>query len=571
MGCMGMIPISLLKMSDYVSSAGSKRRRYNRPYNTQSETPAYYGPRNSDEAIAKNRKRGMAISMKMNSKYPYHEYGRSYTKRGSDENLAYFGPSYKEANDEQKGNRRNYGYIGRGKYSFGKFAKGVGQAFRTGRQIINTGSKIAKVVGSGLYTGRGLYSGNNLIEGARPSMQFSSPNDETQSLILSHCEYIGDIFGPESAAFSNTKYELNPGLIQNFPFLAQFAVNFEEYEFIQLLFEFHSTVDSSSTSNTAGNTGTIIMATNYRSDAALFVNKEEMIQYHGGVSGRLTEALVHGVECDPSKVAFSNKFVRNKPIFGSDIKTYDHGIFQLAIQNTPTPFINQQVGELWVTYSVKLSKPKLFSSLQLAETEYRKLSHGSNVTLLNTWGDQPLYGAANNFLPKVSSIYDYGGNGRMKVTMPADASGVFSIELHMEGTGMPYTDHNPAISYFGNCTPFRDIYGVFYPNQTTAPNQTLCPGDAAMTGHSAHRSLTVHFRTQAATGGVDNAVTFRPFGNLTHEAATTGTLKQCYIVIKEIGSMFSISEKLSYPRWVTEQGAIVEPHPVPLVTDPDIN
>lgn len=53
------------------------------------------------------------------------------------------------------------------------------------------------------------------------------------------------------------------------------------------------------------------MATNYNASAQPFSDKESMIQYHGGISRRMTEKLVHGVECDPKKSSGSEgKYTR---------------------------------------------------------------------------------------------------------------------------------------------------------------------------------------------------------------------------------------------------------------------
>lgn len=217
------------------------------------------------------------------------------------------------------------GYIGRGKF-FRNLEK-MGNWFLI-KGIFRMFSAYDQIKGQGLYMGRGVYDFNNFIDGGRLSMQFSSFNDESQLLILCYMEYIADVYGPSSGVFDNIIYQINPGLTANFPFLAQFAVNFEEYELIQMVFEFYLIIDLVASFNSSGNTGIICMVTNYRADAQPFVNKEEMIQYHGGVSGRVTEKLVHGVECDPDKLADSVKFVRNKLLGpGGDIKTYDHGIF----------------------------------------------------------------------------------------------------------------------------------------------------------------------------------------------------------------------------------------------------
>ncbi len=94
------------------------------------------------------------------------------------------------------------------------------------------------------------------------------------------------------------------------------------------------------------------MATNYNASAQPFSDKESMIQYHGGISRRMTEKLVHGVECDPKKSSGSEgKYTRVGLPVGQDLKTYDLGLFQIAFQNVPSAFFYQQVGELWVSYT----------------------------------------------------------------------------------------------------------------------------------------------------------------------------------------------------------------------------
>ena len=64
---------------------------------------------------------------------------------------------------------------------------------------------------------------------------------DNQEVIINHCEYLQDVYGPADAKFTNNELDLNPGLLENFPFLAQIAANYEEYEFIQLMFHFKIT------------------------------------------------------------------------------------------------------------------------------------------------------------------------------------------------------------------------------------------------------------------------------------------------------------------------------------------
>jgi hypothetical protein len=108
--------------------------------------------------------------------------------------------------------------------------------------------------------------------------------------------------------------------------------------------------------------GTIIIATQYNANDAPFSSKQDMMEYAGRVSGKVSQGVVHGVECDPAQMSGSiGKYTRSGPAPpGEDVKTYDLGTVNVATANTPAAFNNQAVGELWVSYTVELRKPKFF-------------------------------------------------------------------------------------------------------------------------------------------------------------------------------------------------------------------
>ena len=320
--------------------------------------------------------------------FPMRSYGRTYTEPSA-ETLQHYGEQWATATDQQRLNRQNNKYFGRGLYSgrggffgdLGKWAgRGIGSLFgKRGKEIggrigysagelggtfVPGGSALSKL------SGRGTYTTNSLIQGlgdSRPSMSVSGGGDN-QDMIITHKEYLQDVYGPADSKFQNSGFSINPAIADNFPWLAQIAANYEEYEFEQLIFEFHSTVDASATNNNSGATGTIIMATNYNPDAPDFVSKEVMMQYHGANSGRVTDDMAHGVECEPTKNAGSAiRFTRsNVPQGNQSLKDFDLGKFQWAVVNIPDGFVNQQIGELWVHYSVKVSKPRLYSGVYRA-------------------------------------------------------------------------------------------------------------------------------------------------------------------------------------------------------------
>ena len=63
-----------------------------------------------------------------------------------------------------------------------------------------------------------------------------------------------------------------------------------------------------------------------------------MVTYYGSNSSKTTDNFVHGIECDPGKLSGSpGSYVRTNPILnGEDLKTYDHGNFQVATHDIPS-------------------------------------------------------------------------------------------------------------------------------------------------------------------------------------------------------------------------------------------
>lgn len=262
--------------------------------------------------------------------------------------------------------RRIYG---RGAYTIPGVMKSLasaGNAYASGGLTGLAGNVAHQAVSSGHHTpmhrpsiydwtGSGAYgSANQLVNASHPSSVFASAIGETNDVVIHHREYIMDIT-PNSSGFQTqyTAYQ-NPGLAASFPWLSQIAQYFEEYEFEQLLY----TVESMVTEGNTNASGTVIMCTQYNPTNAPFTNKAAMENYEHSQSFKVTEHAVHGVECDPAKRSGNpSEYIRVGPVpSGQDPKTYDLGIFQVATQGA---FPNLNIGELWVTYKVRLSKAKI--------------------------------------------------------------------------------------------------------------------------------------------------------------------------------------------------------------------
>jgi hypothetical protein len=200
-------------------------------------------------------------------------------------------------------------------------------------------------------TGMGAYkvNRNTLTNGQAP--QFG---DGTGTITFAHSEFLTDVRG--STAFTNTVIPINPGLFTSFPFLSALMVNFEQYEFLGLVFTFKSTSSNAlNSTNTA--LGSVIMSTNYDTLDTTFTNKQQMDAYMFTTSCQPSMSMMHPVECAPRMSTLTNMYIRTGAVpTGADQRFYDLGNFQLATVGMQATAV---IGELWVSYHVKMLKPKL--------------------------------------------------------------------------------------------------------------------------------------------------------------------------------------------------------------------
>lgn len=357
-------------------------------------------------------------------------------------------------------------------YSIGKLFRNI--VGKSGRKIRNAltdsiVSGIQNPQGAGLYTGMGLYSGqgrysrkkgrpirryksrrpytsrkrrwgNSLIarSGGKANATVTSVANETGDVIITHKEYLGDVYGP-TEAFNVLSFQLNPGIESSFPWLSQIAANYEEYQFNQLVFSYRSTVTDIGNSTT-GQCGTAIMATNYNPDEKPFYDKGQMLEYSHAMSCKTTESMDHGVECDPRKKNLTRLFVRSGPPSGTseNLKDYDTGKFQLAIANSPSAYANQSLGELWVYYSVLLSKPKLYTGRGNAVSRFQLVSQ-CNSTASANWPTCPMMlrspYALLNQKNNLRMLVTTNNTNLVTITWPANAGGAYRIRYIMTPRG----------------------------------------------------------------------------------------------------------------------------------------
>ena len=358
--------------------------------------------------------------------------------------LLRYGRSWKSASQAQKANRAADRYFGRGRYRrYRKRRRGLvrrrrrrwrGRGLYHGRggfwgdlwkatktpllNVAQAGLGAIPVVGSDAASafsklrtagGWGSYEtrSNQLVSGA--GNQFEAPSfsevDDTGAITISHREFIGNVYGPSAGKpFETQTWDLNPGIEQTFPWLAQIAANYEEYEIKQLMFTFKTTVANFQT--TSGVTGTVLTATQYDPHSRPFTDLNTMLQTFGGSSCKATENLISGVECDPAKLAGApGKYIRTADIPSNrDLKDYDLGRFVLALADFPNQLVDEAIGQLWVSYTVTLRRPRVYTGRGDAisrDAWYLAVQQGdpgadatfnnpvTSVMNANSWNNQP--------------------------------------------------------------------------------------------------------------------------------------------------------------------------------------
>lgn len=185
------------------------------------------------------------------------------------------------------------------------------------------------------------------------------------SVVITHSEYVGAVAGSTSYALSEAN--CNPGNIDMFPWLSQFATSFEQYQFLSLEFRFVST-SGNAISGTNPAIGSVMMS---------FVSDASTAAVSGGsvFSGRIQQENYGGtVSCRPSQsfrlcVDLKKRFSSHMPLYVRagvtpsstlDPRLYDEGIF--AIGTTGMPAANT-IGEVWIDYKVKFIQPCIIPSV----------------------------------------------------------------------------------------------------------------------------------------------------------------------------------------------------------------
>jgi len=208
----------------------------------------------------------------------------------------------------------------------------------------------------------GSYMANDGINRSRVVTNMSTVEDRFQI----RREKISNMSGTSAFTLAQSLY-VNPGNTVLFPIFSQIAATYEEYRcnFLEFTFE----TDAYTATNGTASAGKVILATNFDPDDSAFSNDTQMENYVGSCKGPpyapiIKHDVVQGFRARNNRrqrgdLALNNYFVYSSanqiaPGTGQG-KFYDMGLFQAA---TAGNAVTTEIGELYVTYSFTMIRPK---------------------------------------------------------------------------------------------------------------------------------------------------------------------------------------------------------------------
>jgi hypothetical protein len=223
----------------------------------------------------------------------------------------------------------------------GIFGGNTGSAIGKG-----AGDFISKIFGMGSYT----VKSNELT-----NFSGSVPVFGDSTTTITSREFVQNVLS--STNFTIQSFAINPGLGTLFPWFSEIALRFENYELLGMILEFKSTSgEALNSTNTAQ--GNVIFATNYDPLEPPFINKQQMDSYQYTTSCAPYGSMIHPIECAPKSRSVDMLYTRTGlPPNGGDLRLFDVANFYLATQGQQADGVT--IGELWVSYRVRLLKPRL--------------------------------------------------------------------------------------------------------------------------------------------------------------------------------------------------------------------
>lgn len=215
-----------------------------------------------------------------------------------------------------------------------------------------------------------------------------------------HREYLRDVHGSNGILnLDVSSININPGILNAFPWLSNLANNYESYLFDTLVFEYVPSCPSTEP-------GKVMIMIDFDAADADPTDKAQAMNYYRAESGTpWTRFSYSSLRQDLHKR--KTYYTRRGTVGGNDLQTYDTGTFYYITTGQSHANI---LGEIFVSYSVRLITPQS-GPIAVGLSRYAKLS-GSNTA--NRFGSF----SGNIIFDKTSPVLVSNVETRFIITSP---------------------------------------------------------------------------------------------------------------------------------------------------------
>jgi len=400
-------------------------------------------------------------------------------------------------------------------------------------------------------TGMGDYTvkQNSLVSAAgSPQGPPTFAANGRHDIVVCHREFV-DVVRSGTPASGVTPFTVNSYYISvlsgTFPWLQMLAANFELWQPLGIIFEFKATSAMAvASTNTA--LGSVILATRYNTLTPQFASQQQMEGYEYSTSTVPFTSCIHPVECAPMENVLSELYT--DPGFA----TGDPRMSILGVLDVAT--IGQQafaiLGELWVSYHIRLIRPRPFGNVPSVSYCFRaSASNSSALSISNLFRDLSFAVTANTTqfpevgdpttitpavlpgLPADQSLEVVLGIGSIGNSLPANTifwprgvAGYFIVRLFLNTTGAAVSVSVTSSTFGNGAINAPGVFTISNGSDVTTP----------LSGSVTNCVITTGVKiTPSGSGNAANALNL-PF--MTYSAASTlplaGTTTQILEIIQ---------------------------------------
>jgi hypothetical protein len=208
-------------------------------------------------------------------------------------------------------------------------------------------------------------------------------------------EFICNVVAPGNVNWNiQESFDINVGLATSFPMTAQFAMNAEEYELVQLLAVYVPT--SGDITSTQG-LGSVQFATQYDMADNAFGTEQEMLDYEYATVAKPSETMFHPIECDPRNNQLARFYSRNGLLPNTTstqdprYNAWDLGRLTIAVSGCSAS-AGVGLGKFFWVGKVRLYKPKLYQAigLDIVKDSFDNQTWTMSGNIINSFGSAAL-------------------------------------------------------------------------------------------------------------------------------------------------------------------------------------